>query len=92
MKIISLVLALCLSLNVFAASGTHKELELLIDSYQFDLSVEWDQKDQKLSYKFGSLQHVDKSVRDQAIEHNLQVIRHGENLGSKSQIQVIQQY
>jgi L-rhamnose isomerase/sugar isomerase len=43
-----------------------------------------DQKDQKLSYKFGSLQHVDKAVRDQAIEHNLQVIRHGENLGSKS--------
>ncbi len=43
-----------------------------------------DQKDQKLSYKFGSLQHVDKAVRDQAIEHNLQVISHGENLGSKS--------
>jgi L-rhamnose isomerase/sugar isomerase len=43
-----------------------------------------DQKDQKLSYKFGSLQHLDKAVRDQAIEHNLQVIRHGENLGSKS--------
>ena len=47
MKIISLVLALCMTLNVFAASGTNKELELLIDSYQFDLSVEWDQKDQK---------------------------------------------
>ncbi len=43
-----------------------------------------DQKDQKLSYKFGSLQHVDKSVRDQAIDHNLQVIKHGEHLGSKS--------
>lgn len=43
-----------------------------------------DQKNQKLSYKFGSLQHVDKRIRDQAIEHNLQVISHGENLGSKS--------
>jgi hypothetical protein len=47
MKLVSLVLACCISLNVFAASGTHKELELLMDSYHYDLSVEWDQKDQK---------------------------------------------
>jgi hypothetical protein len=46
MKLISLLLAVCISLNVFAASGTHKELELLIDSYHYELSVEWDQKDQ----------------------------------------------
>ncbi|MFZ9660486.1 MAG: sugar isomerase [Chitinophagaceae bacterium] len=43
-----------------------------------------DQPNQNLSYKFGSLQHVDRSVRQQAIEHNLEVIRHGEKLGSKS--------
>lgn len=43
-----------------------------------------DQKDQALSYKFGSLQHVDKSVRKQAIEHNKEVIRHGVALGSKA--------
>ncbi|WP_276500630.1 L-rhamnose isomerase [Terrimonas pollutisoli] len=43
-----------------------------------------DQKDQELSYKFGSLQHVDKSVRKQAIEHNIEVIRHGVELGSES--------
>ncbi len=43
-----------------------------------------DQKDQKLSYKFGSLHHVDKAVRQQAINHNLEVIKHGEALGSKS--------
>lgn len=43
-----------------------------------------DQADQKLSYKFGSLQHVDKSVRKQAIDHNIGVIKHGEALGSKS--------
>lgn len=43
-----------------------------------------DQKDQEYSYKFGSLQNVDKRVRDQAIAHNLEVIRHGEALGSKS--------
>ena len=41
-----------------------------------------DQSDQKLSYKFGSLQHVNKSVRKQGIRHNLDVIRHGQALGS----------
>jgi L-rhamnose isomerase/sugar isomerase len=43
-----------------------------------------DQKDQQYSYKFGSLQHVDKKVRNQAIEHNIEVIKHGVGLGSKS--------
>ena len=43
-----------------------------------------DQKDQALSYKYGSLQHVDPSVRNQAIVHNLEVIKHGVALGSTS--------
>jgi len=43
-----------------------------------------DQPGQKLSYKFGSLQHVDKAVRRQAIRHNVEVIKHGEALGSKA--------
>jgi len=43
-----------------------------------------DQADQALSYKFGSLQHVDRSVRKQAIEHNIEVIRQGIELGSKA--------
>src|SRR5450432_3308292 len=43
-----------------------------------------DQKGQELSYKFGSLQHVDKEVRKQAIEHNIEVIQHGVELGSES--------
>ncbi len=43
-----------------------------------------DQPDQKHSYKFGSLQHVDKAVRKQAIDHNIEVIRHGIELGSES--------
>jgi L-rhamnose isomerase / sugar isomerase len=43
-----------------------------------------DQKDQELSYKFGSLQHVDKAVRKQAIGHNIEVIRHGVELGSEA--------
>ncbi|MDQ2864035.1 MAG: TIM barrel protein, partial [Bacteroidota bacterium] len=43
-----------------------------------------DQPDQKLSYKFGSLQHVDKAVRKQAIEHNIEVIKYGVELGSEA--------
>ena len=43
-----------------------------------------DQPGQKHSYKFGSLQHVNKAVRKQAIQHNIEVIQHGVNLGSKS--------
>lgn len=41
-----------------------------------------DQANQEHSYKFGSLQHVDKAVRQQAIDHNIEVIRQGVALGS----------
>jgi L-rhamnose isomerase/sugar isomerase len=41
-----------------------------------------DQPGQQHSYKFGSLQHVNKAVRQQAIEHNIEVIRYGKELGS----------
>lgn len=41
-----------------------------------------DQPDQKETYKFGSLQNVDKGIRKQAIEHNIEVIKHGIELGS----------
>lgn len=43
-----------------------------------------DQPNQKHSYKFGSLQHVSKATRKQAIDHNIEVIKHGISLGSKS--------
>jgi len=43
-----------------------------------------DQKNQKLSYKFGSLHHTDKAVRDQAIQHNIDVIKYGIELGSNA--------
>ena len=43
-----------------------------------------DQQVQTHSYKFGSLQHVDKAVRRQAIDHNIEVIKQGDALGSKS--------
>ncbi len=43
-----------------------------------------DQPGQVHSYKFGSLQHVSKATRQQAIDHNIEVIRHGVELGSDS--------
>jgi L-rhamnose isomerase / sugar isomerase len=43
-----------------------------------------DQPNQEHSYKFGSLQHVDKAVRQQAIDHNIEVIKQGVALGSTS--------
>lgn len=43
-----------------------------------------DQPDQKHSYKFGSLCHTDSKVRQQAIDHNLEVIKYGDALGSKA--------
>jgi len=43
-----------------------------------------DQPDQELSYKYGSLNHVDKAVRQQAIAHNIEVIKYGVELDSKA--------
>jgi L-rhamnose isomerase/sugar isomerase len=61
----------------------------LAESYQlrFDAmnsNTFQDQHGQAFSYKYGSLQHTDPSVRQQAIDHNLEVIKHGVALGSKS--------
>jgi L-rhamnose isomerase/sugar isomerase len=39
---------------------------------------------QRFSYKFGSLTHTDKAVRDQAIAHNLECIAVGQRLGSRA--------
>jgi L-rhamnose isomerase / sugar isomerase len=43
-----------------------------------------DQPEQTLSYKYGSMQHVNKAVRKQAVDHNIEVIKYGKDLGSKS--------
>jgi len=43
-----------------------------------------DQENQEYSYKYGSLSHTNAEVRKHAIDHNIEVIRHGEALGSKS--------
>ena len=43
-----------------------------------------DQKDAKESYKYGSLSNTSEAVRQQAIQHNLDVINIGNQLGSKA--------
>jgi len=43
-----------------------------------------DQKNAKESYKYGSLSNTSAAVRQQAIQHNLDVINIGNKLGSKS--------
>ena len=43
-----------------------------------------DQKNAKESYKYGSLSNISEAVRQQAIQHNLDVINIGDKLGSKS--------
>ncbi len=43
-----------------------------------------DQRGQALSYKYGSLTHTDPAVRAQAVEHNVDCIRVGQELGSKA--------
>lgn len=43
-----------------------------------------DQSGQPLSYKYGSLTHAAKAVRDQAVAHNIECIEIGQRLGSKA--------
>lgn len=51
MKIISVLLALCFTMNVFASTGGISELSAAMDEYQFAMTVEWDQKDQAFKAK-----------------------------------------
>lgn len=59
-----------------------KELDITFDAVNSNTFQ--DQQGQFHSYKYGSLMHVDKAVRDQAVAHNIEVIEHGIQLGSKS--------
>jgi L-rhamnose isomerase/sugar isomerase len=69
--------------------GNAQDIKKLADQYglHFDAvnsNTFQDQPGQKHSYKFGSLHHVDKEVRKQAIAHNIEVIKYGVELGSKA--------
>ena len=68
--------------NVSHIKSLASEYDLKFDA--INSNTFQDQPYQKLSYKFGSMQHVDKEVRNQAIEHNIEVIKYGIELGSKS--------
>ncbi|HKO79097.1 MAG TPA: hypothetical protein VJU78_01820 [Chitinophagaceae bacterium] len=68
--------------NYSAIKALAAQLDLKFDAVNSNTFQ--DQKEQELSYKFGSLQHVNKHVRKQAIEHNIEVIRHGVELGSEA--------
>ncbi|MCT1523352.1 TIM barrel protein [Sphingobacterium hotanense] len=66
-----------------------EQTKALADSFglQFDAvnsNTFQDQAEQELSYKYGSLHHVDPKVRKQAVQHNIDVINHGIALGSKA--------
>ncbi|WP_143873134.1 L-rhamnose catabolism isomerase [Catenovulum sediminis] len=66
-----------------------KELKQYSDS----LNLKWDsinsntfqdQQDQQHSYKYGSLSNTSEAAREQAIEHNIECIKWGKILGSKT--------
>jgi L-rhamnose isomerase / sugar isomerase len=65
--------------NIKALAAQHELKFDAVNSNTFQ-----DQKDQSYTYKFGSLNNVDKNVRKQAIDHNIEVIRHGIELGSEA--------
>ena len=58
-----------------------KQLNIEIDA--MNSNTFQDQKDQKLSYKYGSLSSTDTAVRKQAIDHNIECIELGKKVGSK---------
>lgn len=51
MKVLALLLSLCMSLNLMAASGSTEALSQALDEYQYAITVEWDQKDQAFYQK-----------------------------------------
>ncbi|UOQ51193.1 TIM barrel protein [Hymenobacter cellulosivorans] len=59
-----------------------REYGLVIDSVNSNTFQ--DQKDQAFSYKFGSLSHTERAVRQQAIQHNIDCINYGRQLGAKT--------
>src|SRR6185369_10219106 len=62
-----------------AAASRH---ELVFDA--MNSNTFQDQSGSKASYKFGSLSHIDRCVRQQGIEHNIDCIRIGQAIGSKA--------
>lgn len=68
--------------DVGAVKELADELHIIFDAVNSNTFQ--DLEGQEYSYKFGSLSHTDSSVRRQAIDHNIEVIKYGEALGSKA--------
>lgn len=73
--------------DIQAVKNQAEEHGLLFDSINsntFQDDPNGENMPKGLSYKHGSLCHSDSAVREQAVEHNLQVVDWGQQLGSKS--------
>ena len=68
--------------DVAAIRALAEEHHLLFDAVNSNTFQ--DQPDQEYSYKFGSLSHADPAVRQRAVNHNVEVIKYGESLGSQA--------
>lgn len=66
--------------NANHVKALSKELGLRFDAVNSNTFQ--DQPNQKYSYRYGSLCHTDKNVREQAIAHNLEVVKYGVELGT----------
>ena len=68
--------------DVAAIQSLAEEHHLVFDAVNSNTFQ--DQDDQGRSYKFGSLSHTDPAVRQQAVDHNIDVIKYGASLGSQA--------
>ena len=68
--------------DVAATKALAEEHHLLFDAVNSNTFQ--DQPDQERTYKFGSLAHTNPAVRQQAVDHNLEVIKYGTALGSQA--------
>ena len=70
MRVLSFLLAICFSMNVFATSGGVAALEQAIEEYQYAVTVEWDQKDHAFADKaLAEFNYkVEQVFREQAVD------------------------
>lgn len=68
-RLVSLFLLLCLSTNVMAGTVGMNKLERALDEYQFAMTVEWDQKDQKFKEEKTKAFHaaMEEIIREEGV-------------------------
>ncbi|UGU18209.1 TIM barrel protein [Sinomicrobium kalidii] len=70
--------------DIHAVQQLANSLGIVFDAMNSNTFQDQEGEGAGASYRHGSLSSVDQAARDQAIEHNIEVIRIGEQLGSKS--------